>query len=403
MSPARSPAAGVAAPGSPASLRQANQRRVIAAVRSLASAGVDATQAEIARTTLLAPATISNIVKELADVGLVETRGGAGRRGTTVRIARHAGLVVGLDFGHSHLRVALGDLAGDLLDERTSRLPNDHDHDEGLRLAVTMLEGLLGDTPEGDIESVRAIGLGLPAPIGPDGIIAAPSVLPGWVGVHAQDRTEDAFGRPVWVDNDANLGALAESRIGLGRGHRCMAYLKVSSGVGAGIVIDGELFHGGAGTAGEIGHLTVDEAGPVCRCGSRGCLEAYTSAGHIRHLLRDRLPDATIGEIVAAAHRGDIAASRVLEDAGRHLGAAVAALANLMNPTCLVVGGEMAAAGDILLDPMRQGVRRHALEFVASSLTISTSVLGERASALGALALALDRAELPLPSSVSAG
>lgn len=382
-------------PGSTSSLRVANQHRVIKVLQD-AVAGSLVTQADIARSTKLAPATVSNIVRELHAAGFVDTVAGSGRRGTTVRIARGAGLVVGIDFGHQHLRVAVSDLAGAILAETSRQISPTHACDEGLELAAMLRDELLtrlSATPD----AVLAIGLGLPGPVGADGLVVSSSILPGWVGVRADQVAAERLGKPVIIDNDANLGALAEHRRGAGMGHPCMVYVKVSSGVGAGLIIDGRLFRGGGGTAGEIGHLTLDESGPVCRCGNRGCLEAYTSVTMVKELLAVQHPNATFGEIVAAARVADTASRRVIEDAGRQLGWGMAMVANLLNPTCLVVGGDMAQAGDMLLDAIRIGLRRHALGSIGATVALRTAVLGDRASVLGALLLALDSVEPVLP------
>jgi predicted NBD/HSP70 family sugar kinase len=169
--------------------------------------------------------------------------------------------------------------------------------------------------------------------------------------------------------------------------------VKISSGVGAGIVVNDELFHGSDGTAGEVGHLTLDDQGPMCRCGSRGCLEAYVSTGAVSAMLAGQLPDARIDEIVEAARKGNVAALRAIEDAGLHLGWGLASVVNLLNPGLVVVGGEMARAGDLLLEATRVGLRRHALDAVAAT-PVAVSELGERASMVGAVLLAADRTQL---------
>ncbi|MGH3447596.1 MAG: ROK family protein, partial [Nocardioidaceae bacterium] len=345
-------------------------------------------------------ATVSNIVKVLSDAGLVETEAGAGRRGTTVRVARSAGLVAGVDFGHRHVRLALGDLSGTIVAETRRELSPTHTSAEGLDSVDEMLHTLLG-AANATWEQVLSVGMGLPAPIGAEGLVTSSSILPGWVGVNAEEVVADHLGKPVHIDNDANLGALAEHRRGAGVGHETMVYLKISSGVGAGIIINGQLFYGGAGTAGEIGHLTIDANGPVCRCGSRGCLEAYASVGMVKEMLAGQYPDASFLQIVEAARSGDTAPLRVIEDAGSHLGWGMAMVANLINPTCLVVGGDMAQAGELLLGPIGTGIRRHALGSVSATMQIVTSHLQDRSSVVGALLLALDRTGLPLQSPVS--
>lgn len=371
-------------PGSTASLRTANQRRVVDVLRG----GEVVTQADLARRTGLAPATVSSIVRQLTGAGLVVTEPGSGRRGTTVALARSAGLVAGLDFGHSHVAVALGDLTGTLLVERRRPLHPGHPHTTGLAEAGALLESLLAAAGL-ERSAVRTIGMGLPAPMS-QGVVRSSAILPGWVGVHAQEAAAAHFGAAVHTENDANLGALAEQRHGVARGQRSSVFVKVSSGVGAGIMLEDRLFQGSDGTAGEIGHLTLDENGPVCRCGSRGCLEAYTSTVALQQLLGDRLPGASTDDIVGAARDGNVSALRALEDAGLHLGWALASVVNLLNPGLLVVGGDLARAGELLLEPARVGLRRHALDAVATTPVVA-SELGERASLVGAVLLAAER------------
>ncbi|MGH1562952.1 ROK family protein [Mumia sp. DW29H23] len=372
--------------GSPSALRSANLERVVGVLRSAA----EVSQAEIARRTDLAPATVSNIVRQLVSTGLVETSGGGGRRGLTVRIARGAGLVAGLDFGHSHLEVAVGDLAGRALVGTRRPLDNDHSHTEGLALAEALLDDLLEELGESR-EAVHAAGLGLPAPITRDGRITAGSILPGWVGVAAADVASKALGMPTLVDNDANLGALAEHR-----DHpdvTTLAYLKVSSGIGCGLVLDGHLYRGGLGTAGELGHVTLDETGPLCRCGSRGCLEAYAGGSGLVEQLRGRMPDLAVHDLVDIAVSGDAGARRLLEDAGRALGQGSAILANLLSPEAIVVGGDLAC--DIVVDGIRDGLRRHAVDGLGGEIEVRLSTLGDQASVVGALVTALDAVALP--------
>ncbi|KAA1427276.1 ROK family transcriptional regulator [Nocardioides antri] len=391
-----SPAHGDPAPGSPASLRTANQQRVLDVLRTAAPGTHDAdadggptafTQAELARVTGLARATVSNIVRELSAAGLVDSEAGSGRRGSAVSLSPAAGVVAGVDFGHSHLAVAIGDLTGRVLAEERRHLAAALEHDEALALAAELIDGMV---PKG--AALRHIGMGLPAPV-TDDVVRTPAIFPGWRGVDAAAAASAVLGAPVDVENDANLGALAEHRCGVGRGRDSSVFVKISSGVGAGLIIGNELFHGAGGTAGEIGHLTLDEQGPMCRCGSRGCLEAYTSVGAVTSMIASQYPGATLDDIVAAAQEGDVSARRALEDAGLHLGWGLATIVNLLNPSVIVVGGDMARAGELLLEPARIGLRRHALDAVAQTPVLA-SALGERASLVGAVLLAAERTEL---------
>jgi predicted NBD/HSP70 family sugar kinase len=376
-------------PGSATSLRVANLQRVLAVL--LDARGAAVTQAELTRTTGLAAGTVSSIVRELAAAAVVDTVAGSGRRGTTVRLARGAGLVAGVDFGHSHVMVAVGDMAGQILAEARRPIDPGHDHDEGLDRAGEMLDGLL-EGLDAQHHELRNIGLGLPAPIS-DEVVMSSAILPGWVGVNARRAAARRFGRAVQIDNDANLGALAEHRHGAGRGHADMVFVKVSSGVGAGLIIGNTLYRGSTGTSGEIGHLTLDDQGPLCRCGSRGCLEAYAASGTALSMMSEQMPDATIDDLVRSAHEGNVAALRVFEDAGLHLGWGLAALTNLMNPGIIVVGGDMARAGDLLLDSARIGLRRHVLAGAATTPVVAAA-LGDRASVIGAMLLAIEATDL---------
>lgn len=379
--------------GSAAALRLANEQRVLDVLRQPASyrdgpggAGTH-TQAELARATGLARATISNIVRELAAEGLVETEAGAGRRGSSVRLAEGAGAVVGVDFGHSHLSVAVGDLTGRLVREERRVLGTPLAPLNALATARTIADSLLPNAP-----SLRTVGLGLPAPVIAD-TVGTPAIFPGWDDIDARELASEVFEAPVHVDNDANLGVLAEHRLGNARGAQNAVFVKISSGVGAGLIIEDHLFRGSQGTAGEIGHLTLDEEGPFCRCGSRGCLEAYASTATLVRLLRDQLPGCDFDGIVAAAARGHVSARRALEDAGLHLGWALASIVNLLNPEVVVIGGEMIKAGESLLEPTRIGLRRHALDSAAGT-PVRASLLGERASLLGAVLLAAESTDL---------
>ncbi|HEY0905520.1 MAG TPA: ROK family transcriptional regulator [Marmoricola sp.] len=377
------------APGSATSLRVANQRRVLALL--LARGTEAATQADLARETGLAAGTVSTIVRELAAAGVVSTVAGSGRRSTTVRLARGAGLVAGVDFGHSHVAVAVAEMSGEVLAEKREPLSPVHAHHEGLEVARQMLADLLDDVGA-DRADLRNIGMGLPAPLS-DNVVMSSAILPGWVGMDARQEAAKAFGADVLIENDANLGALAEHRHGHGRGHANVVFVKVSSGVGAGLILDGKLFRGTSGISGEIGHLTIDDQGPLCRCGSRGCLEAYAASGTALSMMHEQMPGAGIEEIIEAAHHGNVSALRVFEDAGLHLGWGLATVTNLLNPGVIVVGGDMSLAGELLLEAARLGMRRHVLAGTATT-PIKVAALGERASLVGALTLAVDATDL---------
>lgn len=375
-------------PGSQSSLHRANLERVVRAVRLAGSL----TQAEIARSTGLSAATVSNIVRELRDNGTVQVTptSSGGRRARSVALSGDAGIVVGVDFGHSHLRVAVGNLAHQVLAEQSEPIDVDASASQGFDRAEQLVARLVESTGI-SADKVLGVGLGVPGPIDVEtGALGSTAILPGWSGINPRQELSDRLGVPVQVDNDANLGALGELVWGGGRGVKDLAYIKVASGVGAGLVIDGRIYRGPGGTAGEIGHITLDESGPVCRCGNRGCLETFTAARYVLELLRGSHGDGlTVPRMVQLAREGDPGCRRVIGDVGRHIGMGVASLCNLLNPSRVVLGGDLAEAGELVLGPIRESVSRYAIPSAAQRLSVVPGALGARAEVLGALALVL--------------
>ncbi len=380
-----------------ASLREGNRKRVIDALRAR---GV-ASRAEVARMTGLSRSTVSTIVSDLIDTGLAVERDGppdgethAGRPPVMVALDSSAGLALAIDFGHRHLRVAVSDLAHTVLAEAWKELDVDHSARDGLAAAAGFVEQVLEEA-NGDRDRVIGTVMGLPAPINlATGTPQDSSILPGWVGIDAAAEASAQLGLPVAVENDANLGALAELVWGAAKGRTEVAYIKVSSGIGGGLISDGRLTHGVGGTAGEIGHTVLAEGGPVCRCGNRGCLETLASARAVAsQLSASRHEEISTRRLLELSESGDAAARRLIGDAGRALGVAVANLCNIVNPECVVIGGDLSLAGDVLLDPVREVVRRNAIPSAAGDTEIAAGILGERAEMLGALALVMHESE----------
>jgi predicted NBD/HSP70 family sugar kinase len=367
------------------------------------------TQAEISRATGLSHASVSNIVRELVDEGTVSSTvvRRNGRRAFEITLNPSSGLVVGIDFGNRHVRVAVADLAHTVLAERHETLLHGHRAELAIDTASTMLCELMQSATR-EMKELQVLVAGLPGPLNPhSGRIVSPSILPGWADLDVKSALAARFKLPVVVDNDANLGALAEGLWGRGRGLTDFAYLKVSTGIGAGLVLGGQLYRGAAGTAGEIGHTTIEEDGAVCRCGNRGCLETLAGGPALLDLLRPGYGEKlTIEDVLRMSDAGDIGCRRVITDAGRHIGVAVANLCNLLSPQLIIVGGELALAGDVLLDAMRDSMARRAVTVSAQTTEVVAGVLAARTGVLGAVALALqesDRAVAgPLPEGAEA-
>src|SRR5829696_10509583 len=242
-------------------LRGSNRERVIQTLRLL---GVTS-RAHVARRTGLSRSTVSSIVAGLQADGIVidrdeDSRAGSagGRPPALISLDPAAGLALGVDFGKRHLAVALADLSHELVAEEWAEMPDDYDANTGIERAAELVELVLG-AAGADRERVLGVGMGLPGPVHSSGVVGSSAILPGWAGTHAAERMSALLGMEVWLRNDANLGALAEATWGAGRGASAVVYLKLATGIGAGIVIDGRLFGGAGGTAGEIGHTSLDE------------------------------------------------------------------------------------------------------------------------------------------------
>ncbi|QIM22599.1 ROK family transcriptional regulator [Phycicoccus sp. HDW14] len=375
------------APGSQASLREMNRLRVLDAVREHGAL----TQVEIAGVTGLSAASVSNLVKELDLAGAVQLRPSIrnGRRATQVSVATSTGLVGAAVFGDRDIRVAVATGPGDIISQKRMPLPADHHADEGMARATRLIQELAENTGRtaGDL---RALVVGLPAPIDTvSGEVGSEGVLPGWRGVAVGQAMQDALGVPVQLENTANLAAVGEFKLGALQGISNGVFLKVSYGVGAGLIIGGELFRGSAGTAGEIGHVTIDENGPICRCGNRGCLDTFVGARAVLAALRPSHGTLTLRDVIGRALDGDPGCRRVLEDSGRHLGVALAGVVNLLNPQVVALGGQVARVGEILLDPMREAIERCAIPSAAASVEVRVGLLPpEEADVRGALAVA---------------
>jgi predicted NBD/HSP70 family sugar kinase len=384
--------------GSLGSLRESNRERVVQALRML---GV-ASRADVARRTGLSRSTVSSIVADLQSEGFVVDRdpngrpsSGGGRPPSLIALDPAAGVVVGIDFGKRHVAVAAADLSHDVLAEEWREMPEDYEAEEGIGRAAALVERVLEASGTAR-DRILGVGMGLPGPVHRTGIVGSSAILPGWAGTRGGERMAERLGLSVWLSNDASLGALAESTWGAGRDCANLVYLKLSTGIGAGIVIGGRLFDGAGGTSGEIGHTTLDETGDICRCGSRGCLETYAGGAAIAAgLSRSMGERLDLNEVLTRALDGDPVCRRALADAARHIGVAAANLCNLVNPERIVVGGSMGHAGDLLLDPLRESVGLRAIPSAAEDVEIVPGELGKRAELLGAVALALREAGPP--------
>jgi predicted NBD/HSP70 family sugar kinase len=377
-----------APPGSQTSLREANRARVVETLKRHGRL----TQIELAGSTGLSPATVSNIVKELTASGLLHTSftSRSGRRATLVSLARQLGLVAGVHYSSRHLHIAIADTARTIVTQTSLPLPLDHRLDAELD-RLSLLLGDMMETLGGSLSDLVAVGMALPAPIDPrTGMVSTPGLLRGWEGVDVAESLSARIGRQVHVDSEANLGGLAEAREGNGRTASSSVFIRVGHTISAGLIVGGDLFRGVNGKAGQIGHVTLDENGPICRCSNRGCLETYAGGPALLSLFPPSEGMHRLGDLLHAAEAGDGSARRVIADAGRHIGIAAASLCNLFDPELIIVGGELGQAGEILMAPMRHSLERTALPSGAGLPEIVGASFGDWAETRGAIAIALD-------------
>ncbi|MEP0804078.1 MAG: ROK family protein [Chloroflexota bacterium] len=362
---------------------------------------------ELAEQMGLTRAAVSLIVNDLLESRVVmeaESRSvPSGRPPIVLEINPERGLVGAIDMGATHMSIAVADFAARIHQETEIAIDIKDGPEVCIALADRMLKQILASQGL-SVSHLSAIGVGVPGPVITEaGMVVSPPIMPGWDHYPIRASLEKAWGCPVTLNNDAELGALGEWAYGAGRGEKNIAYIKVGSGVGAGLILNKQIYGGTTGAAGEIGHLTIDENGPLCNCGNHGCLEAF-AGGHAiarqgqalaqsgKRTLLASLPveSITAQEVAEAARRGDLHAQEILSRAGTYIGIAIAGLINLFNPSVVIIGGGVAQVGDMLTTPIRQAVRERAMRASEQGVRITTAMLGRRSVLIGATVQAIN-------------
>jgi predicted NBD/HSP70 family sugar kinase len=359
-----------------------------------------ASQADIVRETGLSRTTVSSLIADLLEEGVVVERTdaarqapspGGGRPPTLLSIEPSSGGFVGIDFGREVVRVAVANRAGELLlDARSDRLEVAHEAERALAAANEMASALLEETELGPNRVIGA-GVAVSAPVRSDAPgFASGVIFPAWAEINAEEILAERLGVSVHLGNDANLGALAEATFGAGRGRRNIFYVMLSEGIGGGVIVDGRIYTGQTGAAGELGHIVVNPDGQVCRCGNRGCLATVAGGAALTAALRQsRGPGVTLDELIALAHEGDSGACRLIADAGDAVGRVLASICSLLDPELVIIGGELAPAGEPLLESIRASLDRWISPASGHRYRVVEGQLGAKAEVLGAIALAM--------------
>jgi predicted NBD/HSP70 family sugar kinase len=376
--------------GEPAEQRAQSGLRTRQSLIALIRETAPVTRSDLTRLSGLSRSAVAAAVQRLVDDGLVTESAlsptGRGRPASLLRPRVPDGTLVGIDFGHDHVALAVADAHGQVLAERREQVDVDAHYAEALDAAVRLFDSELL-TAGVDRSAVRAVVAAIPGPLDVrSGRVQSATILSSWVDMAPADLLTERLQCPVQLGNDAELGALGELSFGAGRGIADLLYVKASHGIGAGLVLGGRLYQGASGIAGEIGHTQIDGGGDQCRCGQRGCLEAMVSASVVRRRLQvSGFEVAESAEGLAEVARDPVGA-RVISEAGRHLGRVVADICNCLNPARVVLGGQLGAAGESFAAGVRESVARYAQPAISAAVEIRPAELGLRAELMGTLA-----------------
>ena len=361
-------------------------------------------RADLARTTWLSRSTVSSAVTRLLDTGVISERGAGssrgGRRPILLGFNDEPLSLVGVDLGASHVGVAVSTLRGEILSWIDRTHPVRSDPEGTLRLVHVLIEEALREAGR-KAEEVVGIGVAAPTPVAPDGSFS-PVVMPAWNGIIPSLNIGERWQVPVFIDNDANVAAVAEHWWGLERKVSDFLYVKVATGVGCGLILDGEIYRGRHGVAGEISHTVVIPHGPPCICGRRGCLATLVGEQSLVDRARtqyrmspelgDKYNDIDLDDLVEAAEAGDAIAQESFNYLGEILGDTLLDLVNILNPELVVFGGSLTRVGDVFLEPVRRGLSKQRAWTGAPPVDIRQSALGRHVAVKGAITLVLKEA-----------
>ncbi len=378
--------------------------RVLDAIRH--SDGLSRT--EIAQRTGLSRAIVAQRTREHVERRLVEddaigpSRGGRPPRRIAFRA--DAGRLLVADLGATSIDLAVTDLAGRILAHRAE----DADIADGPERILGRVEKAFEQLLTADGGALWGIGIGVPGPVEfRTARPVSPPIMPGWDGYAIRERFQDRFAAPVWVDNDVNVMALGEWRAGIAAGHQNVIFVKVGTGIGAGLISDGMLHRGAQGAAGDVGHIQVlDDPDVVCRCGNVGCLEAAAGGAALAREARElaerdgnawlrvaleRSGSLSARDVADAARRGEQGSVELVLRSGRLIGGMLASMVNFFNPSLIVIGGGVADVGDMLLAAIRETLYRRSLPLATRDLVVQRSSLGAIAGVTGAAAMVADQ------------
>jgi glucokinase-like ROK family protein len=369
-----------------------------------------ASRGDVARQTGLARAAVSQRVASLISVGLLQENGvgqsTGGRPPRGLRFRSEAGHILVADLGATSIDVAIADLS----DRIIAHAKEPADIAKGPEAVLSRVDSMFNDLYASTTEPIGrlwGLGLGIPGPVEfSTGRPIAPPIMPGWDGYPIRERFEARHRSRVWVDNDVNVMGIGEWRSGVSQGHLNVVWVKIGTGIGAGLISDGLPHRGAQGAAGDVGHIQVVDEGVVCRCGNIGCLEALAGGAALARdaelaarsgksdwlaAALEREGHLTAESVARGARHGDPSSVELLQRSGRLIGHMLASVVNLFNPSLIVIGGGVARAGDVLLATIRETVYRRSLPLATRELQVLPTSLGDMAGVVGAAAMVADQ------------
>jgi len=385
--------------------KQLNETLILNAIRRYSPVS----RTDIAKMTGLSGATVTKFVDNLIQIGFVREDGyedsRGGRRPTLLKLAPEAGFAVGVDLGAVNLRAAVVNLEAEIVAKIAKKTKADEGRERVFKRITEIIHEVI-DASGVERKKIKGIGIGISGIIDHQkGVCLFCPNIKGWENVPVKRLLEEKFGIEVSIDDSSRMAALAEHWCGLARKVENFIFVNVGFGMGSGIFTNGRLYRGSRGTAGELGHTTIDEKGSRCQCGNRGCLETLVSGPAIVRRTRERLEEGVVSlvgkmsgddfaritpELVAeAARKGDKLAFNIMEKTGEYLGIGIANAVNLFNPELVIIGAGISRAGDLFLDTAKRTVKARALHTAATSVDIKLSVLGDTTAAQGAAILVL--------------
>lgn len=368
-------------------------------------------RADLAIASGLKQATITNIINELINLELVKEvghiEGRLKRRSIGITLNTDKYRILGVRLNRNEISVGLFDIENQLLFKETAPITSMTTPKEAMLKMIDMLKKLKNIANE---TNILAVGVALPGPfVARKGRIALMSGFPGWENIDIKEQLEKELSLPVFLEHDANCGALAEWICGETEHRDSMLIVLVDAGVGSGIIANNQLYNGFTGTAGEIGHTSIDFSGPKCECGNRGCLELYCSTSALRQQYREEslthdseIKDKSELEILLDVKNGDEFARKVFFKTATYLGIGLVNAINTLNPTVVVISGNIVVAGDFLLDVINSVLNKRLIKEIYENLEIKQSFFGVESAFYGSSALVLEEA-LKYPSKYFTG